>query len=153
MALYLVQHGRSLPRDVDPDQGLSVEGVSQVERIAGVAKGYGVSVTRILHSGKQRALQTAIIMGSILEPRGGIQAADGLAPLDPVEPWAERLKPGEGLMLVGHLPFMEKLASFLVTGAEVPMIFKFQNGGIVCFDRSPEASSWFIKWALMPNIS
>ncbi len=26
MALYLVQHGRSLPRDIDPDQGLSQDG-------------------------------------------------------------------------------------------------------------------------------
>lgn len=152
MALYLVQHGRSLPRDVDPDQGLSVEGVSQVERIAGVARGYGVSVARILHSGKQRALHTATIMGSILEPPGGIQAVEGLSPLDPVAPWSLKLRPEEGLMLVGHLPFLEKLASFLVIGAENPMIFKFQNGGIVCLDRSPEASSWFVKWALMPNI-
>jgi phosphohistidine phosphatase len=48
---------------------------------------------------------------------------------------------------------MAKLASMLVVGAEQPMIFKFQNGGIVCLDRNAEAASWFIKWALMPNIS
>lgn len=153
MALYLVQHGRSLPRDVDPEQGLSVEGVSQVERIAGVAKGYGVSVTRILHSGKKRALQTAQIMGRILEPPQGVEAVEGLGPLDPVEVWASRLRPDDGLMLVGHLPFMEKLAAFLVVGRQEPLIFKFQNGGIVCLDRSPDSASWFIKWTLMPNIS
>ena len=47
MALFLVQHGKSLPKDVDPDQGLSQEGISEVDRIAGVAKGYGVGVSRI----------------------------------------------------------------------------------------------------------
>ena len=43
MALYLVQHGKSLPKDVDLDQGLSQEGFSEVERIADVAKGYVIS--------------------------------------------------------------------------------------------------------------
>ncbi len=42
MALYLVQHGKCLPKDVDLDQGLSQEGISEVERIADVARGYAV---------------------------------------------------------------------------------------------------------------
>jgi len=73
--------------------------------------------------------------------------------LDAVSLWAGKLRSEDGLMLVGHLPFMAKLASMLVVGAEQPMIFKFQNGGIVCLDRNAENASWFIKWALMPNIS
>jgi phosphohistidine phosphatase len=153
MALYLVQHGLSLPREVDPDPGLSPEGVAQVQRIAGVARGYGVSVARILHSGKKRAEQTAAILAAALEPSGGVDLADALGPLDPVSPWAPRIRTEHGLMLVGHLPFMERLTSLLVIGAERPMIFKFQNGGIVCLDRNPEASSLVVKWALMPNIS
>ena len=39
MALYLVQHGRSRPKDVDPDQGLSDEGAAETKRIAEVARG------------------------------------------------------------------------------------------------------------------
>jgi len=37
MALYLVQHGKSLPKEVDPEQGLSKKHC-RVERIAQVAK-------------------------------------------------------------------------------------------------------------------
>jgi len=55
MALYLVQHGKSLPKDVDPDQGLSEEGVTDTERIAKVAQNCGVMVSKIKHSGKTRA--------------------------------------------------------------------------------------------------
>ena len=58
MALYLVQHGRSQSKDVDPDQGLTPEGEAEVKRIAGVARGYGVRVHSILHSGKTRAEET-----------------------------------------------------------------------------------------------
>jgi phosphohistidine phosphatase len=141
-----------LPKYVDPDQGLSHDGIAQVERIAGVARGYGVRVVKILHSGKKRAEQTASLMAAALEPEGGMDAAEGLQPLDAVAPWAGKLRSEDGLMLVGHLPFMEKLASMLVVGAEKPMIFKFQNGGIVCLDQNAEDSTWYIKWALMPNI-
>jgi phosphohistidine phosphatase len=55
-------------------------------------------------------------------------------------------------MLVGHLPFMERMTSFLITGSTENPVFKFQNSGIVCLDQDPETKSWFIKWTLMPNI-
>lgn len=61
MALFLVQHGLSSPREIDPEKGLSEQGTSQVKRIAQVAAGYGVAVSRICHSGKKRARQTAEI--------------------------------------------------------------------------------------------
>ena len=61
MALYLVQHGKSLPKDVDPDQGLADEGIAETKRIAEVARGYQVNVSLIKHSGKKRARQTAEI--------------------------------------------------------------------------------------------
>jgi len=55
MALFLVQHGKSLPKTEDPQQGLSKEGIAEVERIAAVAKGYHIFVSQIMHSGKTRA--------------------------------------------------------------------------------------------------
>ena len=152
MALFLVQHGKSLPKDVDPDQGLSQEGISQVERIAGTAKNYGVSVSRIQHSGKMRARQTAEIFASALTPGQAVEERIGLNPLDDVTAVAGALSGGNNLMLVGHLPFMEKLTAYLVTGSTDSLVFRFQNGGILCLAQDPRAASWFIKWALMPKI-
>jgi len=53
MALLLVQHGKSLPKDKDAAKGLSEEGISEAEHIAGIAEKYGVNVSRIMHSGKR----------------------------------------------------------------------------------------------------
>ncbi len=152
MALYLVQHGKSLPGEQDPKKGLSPTGAVEVKRIAEVARGYGVRVRRIEHSGKERARQTADLMAEALQPEQSPIARPGLAPLDEVEPVAAGLDPGEALMLVGHLPFMERLTSQLILGRREPLVFKFQNGGIVCLDRDPHGRQWFIKWALMPRI-
>ena len=152
MAVFLVQHGKSLSKKLDLEQGLSPEGLSDVERIADVARGYGVHVASISHSGKKRALQTAEIFYSALEPMGGVQEKNGLKPLDDVGAFADRLKSADDLMIVGHLPFMERLTSFLITGDIEKPVLKFQNGGVVCLDEGPEGKGWVIKWTLMPEI-
>ena len=153
MALYLVQHGQSLPKDVDPDQGLSEEGVSETERIAGIAKDYNVNVGQIMHSVKTRAGKTAEIFASALQPAGGVKEVEGLKPMDDIAAFATALDPDSNTMLVGHLPFMERMAAYLVTGSIDKPVFKFQNSGIVCLDKDPESDSWVIVWTLMPHIS
>jgi len=152
MALYLVQHGKSLPKDVDPDQGLSDEGVAETERIAGVARGYQVKVARIKHSGKTRARRTAEIFAAALNPAQGAEEVAGLNPLDDVAAFAASIDAAADTMLVGHLPFMERMAAYLLTGSAAKPIFKFQNSGIVCLDKYPDSSSWVIVWTLMPKI-
>jgi phosphohistidine phosphatase len=117
-----------------------------------VAKGYGVRISCITHSGKKRARQTAEIFAAALNPEHGVQERAGLNPLDDVVQLAAALNSKEDLLLIGHLPFMERLTSYLITGSVDTLVFKFQNGGIVCLDRDPDKPSWFIKWALMPKI-
>jgi len=152
MALYLVQHGKSLPKDVDPDQGLSPDGAAETRRIAAVAADYGVKVARIRHSGKTRARQTAEIFAAILKPAGGMEQAGGLNPLDDVSAVAAGIDADADVMLIGHLPFMERMAAWLVAGSVQKPVFKFQNSGIVCLDKNPQTDSWVIVWSLMPKI-
>jgi len=152
MALFLVQHGKSLSKDVDPGKGLSEEGIAEVKRIAVVAKSYRVYVSSIKHSGKKRARQTADIFASDLDPEDGVEEITGINPLDDVVAFASTLTSNADTMIVGHLPFMERLTSYLTTGSADITVFKFQNGGIVCLDKEPAADSWVIKWTLMPNI-
>ncbi len=42
MALFLVQHGLSLPKDKDPEKGLSEIGKEDTQRIADVARHYAI---------------------------------------------------------------------------------------------------------------
>jgi phosphohistidine phosphatase len=152
MALLLVRHGRSLSKDIDPDQGLSEAGILEVEQIANAVKHHGIRVSRIDHSGKKRAQQTADIFASALNPKNGVQKRSGLKPLDDVTSLANQINSKDNLMLVGHLPFMAKLTSYLITGSTDTPIFNFQNSAILCMDQDADARSWFIKWALIPHI-
>ena len=152
MALYLVQHGISLPKEQDPDQGLSETGIEQVQHIANVARNYQIPVAAIHHSGKKRACRTAEIFAQALVPKGGIKEINGLKPIDDVTSLAQSLRNDTNIMLFGHLPFMERLVSFLTTGNIDRRVIKFQNSGIVCLDQDSEDQTWYIKWTLMPNI-
>ena len=152
MALYVVQHGKSLPKAQDPEKGLSAEGTMETERIAGVAKGYRVKVSRIVHSGKKRARETAEILASLLSPADGLTPCNGMNPLDDVRAFADSLELDKNVMLVGHLPFLERLIGLLVCGNPDQTVFKLQNSGILCLDRLPEVKNPVIRWALMPFI-
>jgi phosphohistidine phosphatase len=152
MALFLVQHGKSLPKDIDTDPSLSEEGALEAKRIAEVARGYGVRVSEIRHSGKKRACQTADIFANALDPENGVKAVGGLNPMDDVVAFGGNIGHEEDIMLVGHLPFLAKLTSYLITGTVDRSVFKFQNGGILCLDLDPATRTWAIKWSLMPHI-
>ena len=151
MAIYLVQHGKSLPEDVDPEKGLALEGKEETVRVASTVRDNGVHVSIIKHSGKKRARQIAEIIASILAPKPRVEETQGLNPLDDVKILAKTLTKEQDLMLVGHLPFMQRLLSYLVTGSDDRPVFKFQNSGILCLDMD-DKGRWLIKWAIMPVI-
>jgi phosphohistidine phosphatase len=152
MALLLVQHGKCFSKEEDPERSLSEEGVEDVCRIADVAEAYEVYIPRIVHSGKKRARETAKMFAAVLTPSDGIDEIEGINPMDNVSDFAETIDPNEDVMVVGHLPFLDRLTSFLITGSVDKSVFKFQNGGIVCLIKEPENDSWVIKWTLMPDI-
>jgi len=153
MAIYLVQHGISLSKEIGPDPGLSEQGRNDVQLIAGVAASYHILPDRIIHSGKQRAIETAEIFYKGLNVKDKISQADGIKPMDDVIAFAQPIDNSKSLMIVSHLPFLERLTAYMTTGKPDIPVFKFQNGGIVCLDKLPAPSGWVIKWALMPNIS
>lgn len=153
MAIYIVQHGLSYTKEQDPDQGLNEDGKKDVKLIGGVARGYGVNVGIIWHSGKKRARETAEILEDILNPEQGLLEVSGVKPLDDVRQVADLLKTEDNVMIVSHMPYVQKLISYLVTGHDEHAVFKVQNGGIVCIDKDPDTNRKIIKWALMPSIS
>ncbi len=152
MALFLVQHGKSLPKEKDPDRGLSKQGIEETRAVAAMAAEQNVQVSCIIHSGKKRALQTAEIFMEIMEPEAGIAKGSGLAPLDDVTTFTSKIDTEDNIMVVGHLPFMERLVSYLVAGSPEILVVKFQNSGIVCLDTESDSQPFFIRWTLFPRL-
>jgi len=150
MKVYLVQHGQSVSEDIDPARPLSEKGQKDVQKIAQFLKGINLEISVILQSGKTRATQTAEILNPKATSSKGIMKKQGLAPNDPVDPWVEELnKSPDDIMIVGHLPFLSKLASRLL-GREEEVI-NFQPAGIVCLEKI-EPLPWRIRWMVVPEL-
>ena len=152
MRVYLVQHAEAMSKDQDPDRPLTELGRQHAEWVADVAAKMGVEVEQIRHSGKTRARQTAEILGVGLAPVESIEGVSGLSPLDDVVPVAEELdRAAEPVMLVGHLPFMERLAGHMLTGDADQAVIDFINAGLVCLSK--DDGPWQADWILTPEMA
>ena len=138
MKLYLMQHGRPVAKEEDPDRPLSDQGKKDVDKMADVLNKHGVRVEEAFHSGKTRARQTAEIMISKLNPSLAVVQRDELSPLDDVKHIANHIKEAkQDLLIAGHLPHLRKLASLLITGSESFPVVSFRQGGVVSSDPFP----------------
>ncbi len=151
MRLYLVQHGRSLDEAQDSARPLSPKGRREVESIASIARHFDLAVARIEHSGKLRAEQTADLLATALKPEEGVHARKGLAPRDDVTDLVRSDQLSDRLMLVGHLPFLERLVGLLLVDDPDRRLYRMQNAGILALERDEEGV-WSIHWAVTPNL-
>lgn len=150
MKLYLVRHGEAVSKQEDPERPLSKAGKAEVRKVARRLKPLGLKPVRIQHSGKARARQTAELLAKVC---GGVEpvACDGLAPDDDVVPVAKEVGGWfEEAMLVGHMPFMGRLASVLLGDGESDVV-AFETGTVVCLQRMADGG-WRIGWAVGPSL-
>ena len=151
MRLYLVQHGQAFPAAEHPDRPLTDLGRRAVETVAALLARGQPPVSRIVHSGKTRARQTADILAGHLTSGQPVEAAAGLDPNDAVDPWVETANGWtEDRLLVGHQPFLGKLVSRLVLGEERTVV-DYQPGTVVCLERA-SAGDWRIVGMLGPAL-
>ena len=151
-----MQHGEAMTETDDPARPLSGAGRAAVGRVAARVQAAGVLVDLCVHSGKRRAEQTAHLLANAVGADGHVEAREGLAPNDPVAPvaqWLRGLAEDQAIALVGHLPFLERLASLLVADDERVEVIHFQMGGLVKLESKQERAGFAVAWALAPEIA
>ena len=148
MKLYLVQHGEALSPEIDPDRPLSPEGRNKLEKLGAFFSAHGFPLSAILHSEKLRTKQTAEIFGRYLEPNLELEQHQYLNPGDPIEPILDRIE--DGIMIVGHLPYLQKLSGHLIANDQHAMVVKFTQGKVICLEKLEERFT--LDWAIGTNL-
>ncbi len=152
MRIYLSQHGRALAKDVDSDRPLSDQGREDMRRLAEFLDKAGIRVGQVLHSGKTRAEQTAAILAEALLPTGEPQAHAGLGPKDPLEKVSPEIDFWSvDTLIVGHLPYLGRLASLLLASDPDRPLLAFQPGSMACLEKDEEGQ-WVLAWMLRPEL-
>lgn len=152
MKLYLMQHGEAEAADVNPERPLTTAGREAVSRLAGLLGARRIQVDHILHSGKLRAAQTAAILAESIGRGIALEIHNNIAPMDTPTVIAEEIGHWqEDTLIVGHLPFMAKLATLLASDRTDPPIVGFMPGTILCLEHT-DNGDWQINWMLRPEL-
>lgn len=152
MRIYLVRHGKAVSEAEDPSCPLSSEGREQAEKAAHFLKRMNTRVDLIECSRKKRAIETAAIISAGINAADKVVQRDGLQPNDALAVVLEDLRSAKGnRMLVGHLPYMENMASALLVGSSSRLNLHFRPATVVCLSGGGDFS-WEIEYMVHPDL-
>jgi phosphohistidine phosphatase len=152
MRVYLVRHGKAKPVEEDPNCGLSDWGQGEVTRVAEFLADLRITVSLIQHSGKMRAEETAHIFATYIRSTAGPYHTTGLGPEDDPAITANFLKVyTDDMLIVGHLPHLERLTSLLLTGSVNRCPVRFANSAVVCLEKEDDGT-WSLVWVVVPEL-
>ena len=155
MEIYLMQHGPALPKEQDPEEGLSPEGEARIHWSGKALKKMGICFDVILSSPKKRSKQTAEIMAKEIgiPPENIIETekVKAMAPAEETVKTLSELSGKERILIAGHLPSVAEIASFLLTEGSKANI-GFEMGGCcrIGVDDLPTHSGR-LRWYITPD--
>jgi phosphohistidine phosphatase len=152
MHVYLIQHAEAVSSDINLERPITERGARDTERLAIFARKHlGAGISRIYHSGKTRARQTAEIFAHHLDLDSALTQADALDPDSDPSVWAMRINElDENVMLVGHMPHIGRLASTLVTGDPNKQIVDIRNSAIMKLSKAGHGN-WLVAEYVTPD--
>ena len=155
MEIYLMQHGSALPKEQDPEEGLSPDGKESIHASGKALKKMGIFFDVILSSPKKRSKQTAsIVAEEVGFPPDKIIQTEKVKALTPPEETLAIVAEYSGnrkILIAGHLPSVAEVASLLLTeGSKVTI--EFERGGCCRIDvEDLSTHAGHLKWHLTPE--
>lgn len=138
MELYLMQHGRAVSEEENPEQPLSREGVAQIQASAAAMKRLGIAFDVIVCSPKKRSRQSAALVAEgVNYPYSDIvetEKVKATAPAGEAVSFLRGLGEGKRVLVAGHLPSLARIASLLLGGGDNTVRIRFENGGLCRID-------------------
>ena len=148
----MIQHGKSKSKEEDPTRPLTDEGVKETEAIAKFfGETMGLKAKNLIHSPKLRAKQTAEIVKKYIPTIENVLETDAVSPLSDPRIISKKLEELTGdTIIVGHLPHLSRLTSYLLCGDPEKEIVQFRYSGILCIEKKDD--HWVIKFFITPDL-
>lgn len=155
MQVYLMQHGPALPKERDPEQGLSAEGKDRVRAAGKALKKMGCIFDAVLCSPKKRSAQTAALVAQevgcaedkILET----EKVKAMAPPQETLEALRELSGADRILVAGHLPSVAEVASVLLAG-KTKIDVQFEMGACCCIEiQTLTGGDGRLRWFLLPE--
>ena len=147
--LYILQHGEAVPKEIQPDRPLSEQGIRDIRILALHMQNMGVQLGNVFHSGKLRAQQSARLVAETISADIQPVKTEGLNPNDdPMVIVGDIERMDANILLVGHMPFVSRLCSTLLTGTTAAE-FASVPGTLFCLEKAD--GKWRLAYMLRPD--
>lgn len=154
MAIYVVRHAKAVPGYPDEFRQLSADGERMADEMGEHLARAGVKVNRIYHSGLVRARQTAEALARHLQPPGGLHQKPGIEPEGeplPIAAWLEsEEESNDGVMIVSHMPFADRLVSMLLCGDPDAGLIDYKLCAVARLNPKP-THGYELAWLITPK--
>ncbi|NIS73884.1 MAG: phosphohistidine phosphatase SixA [Deltaproteobacteria bacterium] len=157
MKLYLVRHGQANPESVDPGRSLSERGLEESVAVGKFLSSLRVKPDYIFTSQKLRAVKTAEIIAGIIEyDKDRIVISEELVPNaypEAIGGYLTSFGPLLNVIVIGHLPSIGMLASYLITpSGDVSASISFETGGVAYLegDDAGRPGGFVLKTLISP---
>lgn len=159
LKLYLVRHGEANPDSVDPGRSLSERGLEESFAVGKFLSSLRVKPDYIFTSEKLRAVKTAeIIAGSLEYDKDKIIITGELNPKanpEAIGDYLSQFGPFDEVIVIGHLPSIGMLASYLITpSGDVSASMSFETGGVAYLegDDAGRPGGFVLKTLISPGL-
>ena len=149
--LYLIRHGEAESERVSPARPLTDKGRNDTKKLAAFLKQSQAQAGIILHSDKLRAQETAQILQKLWCLKASLREEEGLNPNDDPQKILGKIeRHSENLVIVGHLPLVERLLSLLMRWDESRVGVRFKEDTTVVLGKDT-TSDWHIVLVVSPD--
>jgi len=158
MLLYLARHGDAMSGRENKNRPLSEQGRISVDRVASFLARSQLGILGVIHSKKLRSQETALILSKGLGVGNIVQ--ESIFPLEPndsIFPLYEAIQNanenfGRNQIIVGHLPYLEKLTGLLICRDQNQPVVKFDPGTVIALSRTSIEDTWSLDWIVKPRL-
>lgn len=155
MSLYVMQHGHATSDAENPERPLTDAGRAAVQRAATRARAAGragqpLRAQRKLRAGADRAAASRRNRRAGQRPGSCEPGAE--RPGAPTAHWLRGVSEHQALALVGHLPFLYRLASLLLADNEDVQVVHFRMG-LVKLEPKQDRDGFAVAWAIPPDLA
>jgi phosphohistidine phosphatase len=160
-SLYILRHALAAQRGAggfakDADRPLTPEGRQKLRRVARAMVKLELDIDLIVSSPFVRARQTAELVADALQLRDKLQFSDHLSPEGKPDQLIHDLKQihpvPDGVLLVGHEPYLSKLVSLLVAGTpNLSLTLKKAGLGKLTVTGLTAGRCAILEWLLTPK--
>jgi len=152
MELYVARHARAADEGRGGERPLTDEGRDDARRIGRALAAAGVELKSVWHSGKLRARETADLLAGAVGAGADLDERADLQPLSDPSTVLDAVRDGDGpVLVVGHLPHVERLSSLLLTGDVDAEVVDIPPGAVLRF-VSGEGRDWRLTWFVTPGL-